>query len=103
MPRTYRLSRSIAGTAAVALASLPLAVSPASAAKVSQESTASIRVMEESSNAQQFNLKTQGASTVLVAGRPLPAGKQFHLRFLKIQFCNNRIPYFFEIPFCQPY
>jgi hypothetical protein len=51
----------------VALASLPLAVSPANAAKVSEGTTSSIGVIEASSDAQQFNLKTQGASTVLVA------------------------------------
>ena len=36
MPRSNRLSLSLAGTAAVALASLPLAVSPANAAKVTE-------------------------------------------------------------------
>ena len=67
MPHPNRLSLSIASTAAVALASLPLAVSPANAAKVSEGTTSSIGVIEASSDAQQFNLKTQGASTVLVA------------------------------------
>ena len=71
--RSNRLSLSIAGTAAVALTSLPFGITPVNAARVSQESTASIGVVETSSNAQQFNLKTQGASTVLVAkcGGPL--------------------------------
>ncbi|MCX5967220.1 MAG: hypothetical protein NTV57_06175 [Cyanobacteria bacterium] len=67
MPRSNRLKLSLAGTAAVALASLPLGITPASAAKVSEGTTSSIGVVEDASNAQQFNLKTQGASTVLVA------------------------------------
>jgi hypothetical protein len=65
VPNPNRLSLSIAGTAAVALASLPLAVSPA-AAKVSEGTTSSIGVIETSSDVQQFNLKPQSASTVLV-------------------------------------
>ena len=69
MPHPKCIRLSIAGTAAVALASLPLAVSPVSAAKVSEGTTSSIGVIEASSDAQQFNLKTQGASTVLVASR----------------------------------
>ncbi len=64
MPNPNRLSLSMAGTAAVALASLPLGITPASAAKVSQESTASIGVVETSSNAQQFNLKTQDGQSL---------------------------------------
>jgi hypothetical protein len=67
MPHPNRLSLSIAGTAAVALASLPLAVSPASAAKVSEGTTSSNGVIEASSDASQFNLKPQDVSTVLVA------------------------------------
>ena len=67
MPHANRFKLSLAGTAAVALASLPLAISPASAAKVTEGTTSSIGVMEASSNAQQFNLKTQGSSTGLVA------------------------------------
>ena len=67
MPRSNRLKLSFAGTAAVALASLPLGITPASAAKVTEGTTSSIGVVETSSNAQQFNLKTQSASTVLVA------------------------------------
>jgi hypothetical protein len=51
----------------VALASLPLAVSPANAARVTEGTTSSIGVIDGSSKAQHFNLKTQGASTVLVA------------------------------------
>ena len=69
MPHSNRFKLSLAGTAAVALASLPLAVSPANAAKVSEGTTSSIGVIETSSDAQQFNLKTQGASTDLVARR----------------------------------
>ena len=71
MPRSNRLSLSIAGTAAVALASLPLGISPASAAKVSEGTTSSIGVVEAASNASQFNLKPQGASTDLVAQRTI--------------------------------
>ena len=67
MPRFNRLSLSLAGTAAVALASLPLGITPANAAKVSEGTTSSIGVVETSPNAQQFNLKTQSASTELVA------------------------------------
>ena len=71
MPLSNRLSLSIAGTAAVALASLPLGITPASAARVSEGTTSSIGVVEDASNAQQFNLKTQGAFLQLVArGRP---------------------------------
>mgnify|MGYP006955100858 CR=1 FL=1 len=51
----------------MALASLPLGITPASAAKVSEGATSSIGVVEAASNAQQFNVKTQGASTGLVA------------------------------------
>lgn len=69
MPCLKRLSLSLASTAAVALASLPLCITPASAAKVTEGTTSSIGVVETSSNASQFNLKTQGASTVLVARR----------------------------------
>jgi len=54
-----RLKLSLAGTAAVALASLPLTITPASAAKVTEGTTSSIGVLEASSNASQFNLKTQ--------------------------------------------
>jgi len=67
MPHSNRLKLSLASTAALALASLPLAISPANAVKVSEGTTSSIGVIETSSDAQQFNLKTQGASTVLVA------------------------------------
>ena len=67
MPRFNRLSLSLASTAAVALASLPLGITPASAARVTEGTTSSIGVVEESPNTSQFNLKTQSASTVLVA------------------------------------
>jgi hypothetical protein len=75
VPRSNRLKLSLAGTAAVALASMALAVSPASAARVTEATTSSIRVMDESSNAQQFNLGNlgaQGSSTGLVAKRTRP-------------------------------
>ena len=55
----------------MALASLPLGISPASAAKVSEGTTSSIGVVEAASNASQFNLKPQGASTDLVAQRTI--------------------------------
>ena len=77
MPKPNRIKLSIAGTAAVALASLPLGITPACAAKVSQESTASIGVVVESSSAQQFNLGNlgvQGESTGLVASRGRKGG-----------------------------
>ena len=67
MSRFSRLSLSLASTAAVALASLPFGITPANAAKVAEGNTSSIGVVETSSNASQFNLKTQSASTVLVA------------------------------------
>ena len=68
MPRSNRLSLSLASTAAVALASLPLGITPASAARVSEGTTSSIWVVEDASNAQHFNLKTQGESTVFISG-----------------------------------
>ena len=79
MPRFNRLSLSLASTAAVALASLPLSISPASAARVSEGTTSSISVVETSPNDQQFNLKSQGASTGLVAsrGRNDDGGRKF--------------------------
>jgi len=69
VPRSKRLSLSFAVTASVALASLPFAIGPASAARVPEGTTLSIGVMEASSNASQFNLgslRAQGASTDLV-------------------------------------
>jgi hypothetical protein len=67
VPHTNRISLSIAGTAALALALLPLGITPANAARVSEGTTSSIGVIEASPNAQQFNLKSQSASTGLVA------------------------------------
>ena len=64
MPHHNRLSLSLASTAAVALASLPLGITPANAAKVSQESTSSIEVIEASSNAQQFNWSVNNGQSV---------------------------------------
>ena len=64
VPHPNRLSLSFAGTAAVALASLPLGITPANAAKVSEGTTSSIGVVVESSNAQQFNLKTQDGQSL---------------------------------------
>ena len=64
MTRSNRLSLSIAGTAAVALASLPLGITPANAARVSQGTTSNIGVAETSSNSspQEFNLGVQGGA-----------------------------------------
>jgi hypothetical protein len=70
VPLSSRLSLSIAGTAAVALASLPLGITPASAARVSEGTTSTIGVVEDASNVQKFNLGSlgpQGASNVIVA------------------------------------
>ncbi len=70
MPHPNRISLSLAGTAAVALTSLPFGITPANAARVSEGTTSSIGVIEASSNAQQFNLGSLGsqfASTGLVA------------------------------------
>jgi len=56
----------------VALASLSLGITPASAARVSEGTSSSIGVIEASSDAQQFNLgnlEVQGSSTGLVARR----------------------------------
>jgi len=50
-----RLSISIAGTAAVALVSLPLRITPANASRVSQATTSNIEIMEPLSNAQKVN------------------------------------------------
>ena len=72
MPQFSHLSLSIASTAAVALASLPLGITPANAARVSEGTTSIIGVVEDASNAQQFNLGSlgvQGSSTGLVASR----------------------------------
>jgi hypothetical protein len=64
LTRSNRLSLSIAGTAAVALASLPLGITPANAARASQGTTSNIGVVETSSNAspQEFNLGVQGGA-----------------------------------------
>ena len=64
MPCSNRLSLSIAGTAAVALASLPFGITPANAAKVTEGTISSIGVAEGSSNAKQFNLKTQDGQSL---------------------------------------
>ena len=64
MPRSNRLRLSLAGTAALALASLPLAVSPANAARVSEGTTSSISVVEAASNASQFNLRMQNGQSL---------------------------------------
>jgi hypothetical protein len=92
VPSFNRLSLSIAGTAAVTLASLPLGYTTANAAKVTEGTTSTIGAMEASSNASQFNLGSlgvQGASTGLVArngngGVLLPV---FRLLPQKLQRC----------------
>jgi hypothetical protein len=66
VPNSKRLSLFLASTAAVALASLPLAVSPANAAKVSEGTTSSISVVEAASNASQFNLGNRGVQSVAI-------------------------------------
>ena len=96
MPRFNRLSLSLASTAAVALASLPLGITPASAAKVSEGTTSSIGVVEDASNAQQFNLKTQGALAWLPGSyRPRPG----NLKPLKTLFCAITVffPYWCQV------
>jgi len=65
VPHTDRFKLPLAGTAAMVLASLPLAIPPANVAIFSQETSSSVGVRGASSNAQQFNLKSQGASTGL--------------------------------------
>ena len=77
MPHPNRIKLSLAGTAAVALASLPLGIIPANAAKVSEGTSESISVVEAASNAAQFNLKTQGVSTNLVAQSAIASGGRF--------------------------
>ena len=64
MPRSNRLSLSIAGTAAVALASLPFGITPANAARFSEGTASSIGVVETSSNASQFNLRMQNGQSL---------------------------------------
>ena len=64
MPHSNRFKLSLAGTAAVALASLPLAVSPASAAKLTEGTTSSIGVMETAGNASQFNWSVNNGQSV---------------------------------------
>ncbi len=75
MSRSNRLSLSLASTAAVALASLPLAVSPASAAKVSEGTTSSISVVEVAPNASpQFNPSMQNGQSL--AQRVVPKASE---------------------------
>ena len=69
MTSSKRLSLSIAGTAAMTLAQLPLAVTHASAAPVSQGTTTNINVVEDSSNSRQFSWSTQN-------GQPLAQSVQ---------------------------
>ena len=99
MPRSNRLTLSIAGTAAVALASLPLGITPANAAKVSQGTASNIGVIKTSSNAQQFNLGNlgvQGSSTSLVARRGVSS------QSVLLQVCSFfNLRGVFGIPFCK--
>ena len=97
MQQSILLSLSLASTAAVALVSLPLGITPASAARVSQGTASSIGVVETSSNASQFNLKTQGASTDLVAtagGR----GGLLGTRGSLLGFLQQLLNYLFGVP-----
>ena len=71
MIRSSRLSLSIAGTVAMTLASLPIGITPANAARVSQGTNTNIGVVETSPNTspQEFNLGAQGgASTSSLVG-----------------------------------
>jgi hypothetical protein len=96
VPRSNRLKLSLAGTAAVALASLPFGITPANAAKVPQGTASSIGVVVETSNAQQFNLGNRGVQSVAIydgrvgtagSGRkfPVPVFLLRLLQFLGIQ------------------
>jgi hypothetical protein len=64
VPRSTRLSLSLASTAAVALASLPLGIIPANAAKVSEGTISSIGVIEASSKASRFNWNLQNRQSL---------------------------------------
>ena len=64
MPQPNRIKLSLAGTAAVALVSLPLGVTPASAAKVTEGTTSSIGVIEASSKASRFNWNLQNRQSL---------------------------------------
>jgi hypothetical protein len=64
VPRFNRLTLSIAGTAAVALASLPLGITPANAARISEGTSSSIGVMEAAGNASQFNWSVNNGQSV---------------------------------------
>ena len=73
MPRLKRLSLSIAGTAAVALASLPLAIGPANAARVSKGSAINLDVISILvKDAVKLNIGYQGG--LQVAGTSNQAG-----------------------------
>ena len=106
MPRSNRLSLSLASTAAVALASLPLGITPASAAnaaKVSEGTTSSIGVVAESSNASQFNLgklEVQGSTTDSVASRGGNGGNAglFGVRGSLQGFLQQLLNYLFGVP-----
>jgi hypothetical protein len=107
LTRTNRLSLSIAGTAAVALASLPLGIIPANAARVSEGTSESISVVEAASSAAQFNLKSQDSSTGLVASRGRNDGGG--RKFVVPVFLQQLLAEFFGIkwycspnPGCQP-
>ena len=88
VPRSNRLKLSLAGTAAVALASMALAVSPASAARVTEATTSSIRVMDESSNAQQFKWDLQNGQSIAqrnLGGSGAVGGNRGALKALLLQ------------------
>jgi len=64
MSHPNRLKLPLVGTAAVGLAPIPLAVRPASAARVTEGTTSNIGVIEESSDASPFNQKTQDGQSL---------------------------------------
>ena len=64
MPNPNRIKLSLADTAAVVLASLPLAVTPANAEKVTKGTSSSIGLMVSSSNAAQFSWTTRNGPSV---------------------------------------
>lgn len=85
MQRSTHLKLSLAGTAAVALACLPLAVTPASAYKLSQGTAASISVMpsntQSNASSMQFDAGLQNSrnTTTAALGSRLKALQTFIL------------------------
>jgi hypothetical protein len=85
----------------VALASLPLGIIPANAARVSEGTSESISVVEAASSAAQFNLKSQDSSTGLVASRGRNDGGG--RKFVVPVFLQQLLAEFFGIKwYCSP-